>query len=71
MQERGASEEDVESTLREGERFPVKFGRQGFRRNFPFDAEWQGHRYATKQVEVIAVYEDGDWLAISVIVKYF
>jgi Domain of unknown function (DUF4258) len=71
MQERGATEEEVESTLRAGERFPAKFGRQGFRRNFPFDAEWQGRRYATKQVEVMAVYEDGDWLAISVIVKYF
>ena len=71
MQERGAADEEVESAIREGERFPVKFGRQGFRRNFPFNAEWQGRRYATKQLEVIAVYEDGDWLAISLIVKYF
>jgi len=71
MQERGASEEEVESTVLQGERFPVKFGRQGFRRNFRFEAEWQGQSYPTKQVEVIAVYEAGDWLAISVIVKYF
>jgi len=24
-----------------------------------------------KQIEVFAIYEDGDWLVISVIVKYF
>jgi hypothetical protein len=60
-----------ESTIGEGERSTAKFARQGFRRDFRFDAEWQGHRYATKQVEVIAVFEQGDWLAISVIVKYF
>ena len=71
MRERGATDEEVESTIGEGERFAAKFGRQGFRRNFQFDAEWQGRRYATKRVEVFAVYEDTDWLAISVIVKYF
>jgi hypothetical protein len=71
MIERGAGEEDVLGTIREGERFPAKFGRQGFRRNFEFDGLWQGHRYHMKQVEVLATWEDGDWLVISVIVKYF
>jgi hypothetical protein len=71
MQERGATEREVEGAILRGERFPAKFGRHGFRRNFRFDDDWQGRRYATKQIEVFAVYEDGDWLAISVIVKYF
>ena len=71
MRERGATEEEVESTIGKGERYAAKFGRQGFRQDFQFDTEWQGRRYATKQVEVIAVFEQGDWLAISVIVKYF
>lgn len=57
-------------TLREGERFPAKFGRTGFRRNFVFRGERLGRRYATKQVEAYAVEEDG-WLVITVIVKYF
>ncbi len=39
MQERGATEGEVVSTVDEGERFPAKFGRAGFRRNFPFDEE--------------------------------
>ena len=71
MSERGATDEEVDAAIRGGERFPAKFGRQGFRRNFRFDGVWRGRRYETKQVEVIATYEDDDWLAISVIVKYF
>jgi len=68
--ERGATEAEVIATVREGEQFPAKFGRTGFRRNFPFDAEWQGRPYRTKQVEAYAVEENG-WLVITVMVKYF
>ena len=34
MAERGATEEEVEATVRQGEQFSAKFGRTGFRRNF-------------------------------------
>jgi hypothetical protein len=68
--ERGATEEEVRATVSEGERFPAKHGRQGFRRNFPFDGEWNGRRYTTKQLEVYAVDEQG-WLVITVVVKFF
>jgi len=34
--ERGATEAEVIETVRKGERFPAKYGRTGFRRNFPF-----------------------------------
>jgi hypothetical protein len=71
MIERGTGEDEIVATISGGERFPAKFGRQGFRRNFPFDGIWRGRRYATKQVEVFAVWEDDDWLVITVIVKYF
>jgi hypothetical protein len=71
MDERGARKREVVAAVRGGERFPVKFGRQGFRRNFRFDAIWRGRHYVTKQIEAIAVEEDGGWLVISVIVKYF
>lgn len=49
MAERGTTEEDVVATVLEGEQFPAKFGRTGFRRNFAFDGEWHGRRYATRQ----------------------
>jgi hypothetical protein len=49
--ERGATEAEVLATVEQGERFPAKFGRIGFRRNFGFDGIWRGRRYASKQVE--------------------
>ena len=71
MAERGASKREVETVIKEGKKFPAKFGRQGFRRNFDFDAEWRGKRYANKQIEVFAVREDENWLVITVITRYF
>lgn len=70
LAERGASESEVIVTVLEGERFVAKYGRIGFRRNFPFNAEWSEQLYATKQIEAFAVEEDG-WLVITVIVMYF
>ncbi len=70
MAERGATQQEVIATVTGGKGFPVKFGRQGFRRNFAYQGQWRGKRYANKQVEVIAVQEKGDWLVISVMVKY-
>jgi len=71
LRERGATEEELVATIELGERFPAKFGRTGFRRNFPFDHEWRGRRFGTKQVEAYAVREGGDWLVISFITRYF
>jgi hypothetical protein len=70
LPDRGATEAEVIATVEAGETFPAKFGRTGFRRNFVFDGEWRGRRYATKQVEAYAVEEEG-WLVITVIVRYF
>jgi hypothetical protein len=71
MGERGAAEAEVIAAVREGERFPAKFGRTGFRRNFAFDGEWRGRRYATKQIEALAVETKDGWLVITVVVRYF
>ena len=71
MTERGVTMEEVIVAVREGERFPAKFRRTGFRRNFPFDGEWRSRHYGTKQVEAYAVKEGADWLVIAVVVKYF
>jgi hypothetical protein len=71
MAERGASEEEVRATVEQGERFPAKFGRTGFRRNFRFDREWKGRHNESKQVEVYAIEENDGWLVITVITRYF
>ena len=47
--ERGATETEVVATVTAGEQFPSKYGRTGFRRNFPFDAEWRGRLYGTNR----------------------
>ena len=71
LRERGASENEVIKTGETGERLPAKFGRSGFRRNFTFNGVWRGKKYRTKQIEVYAVEETGDFIVITVVVKYF
>ena len=69
--EPGATEAEVVATVENGERFPAKLGRTGFRRNFPFAGLWRGRPYAIKQLEANAVEEDGCWLVIMVLVPYY
>jgi len=69
--ERGATENEVIATVKEGETFPAKYGRTGFRRNFSFNGKWREKQYATKQIEAYAVREGNDWLVITVIIRYF
>lgn len=71
MLERGATDEEVAGAVRDGERFPARFGRTGFRRNFPFDNTWQGVRCSMKQIEAFAVRKTDCWLVITVIVRYY
>ncbi len=70
LQERGALEEEVVLTVKRGERFAAKYGRTGFRCNFPFDGKWNNKQYSTKQIEAYAVEDDG-WLVVTVIVKFY
>jgi hypothetical protein len=71
MWERGASEDEVIRTVEGGERFPAKFNRIGFRRNFGFEGLWKGKQYKTKQIEVYAIEENEDLIVITILVKYF
>ena len=58
LQELGTTTEEIILAVTDGESFPAKYGRTGFRRNSSFDGTWRGKEYATKQLEVIAVWED-------------
>jgi hypothetical protein len=71
MAERGAREDEIAATIAQGERFPGKFGRTGFRRNFRFDDQWRGRFYKNKQLEVLAVLEEQDWPVIAIPVSIF
>jgi len=71
MNERGATRKEVATTIEAGEQYDVNYNRIGFRRNFVFEGNWQNKFYRFKQLEVIAVKEQNQWLVITVIVKYF
>jgi Domain of unknown function (DUF4258) len=71
LSERGATSDEVIRTVLDGETFPARFGRIGFRRQFAYGSTWRGREYATKQLEVIAVREGEDWLVLTVVAKYF
>lgn len=71
MEERGATENEVRTTIIKGEKSPVKFGRTGFRHNFPFECDRDGKFFRIKQVEVYGVDEGRDFIVITVVVKYF
>jgi hypothetical protein len=71
MTERGATEAELIATVEGGESFAAKFGRTAFRRNFNVEGTWRGKPYRAKQLEVVAAREGDDWLAITVVVKYF
>jgi hypothetical protein len=63
--------QEVVATIGQGERFLARLGRTGFRRNFPFGGLWRGRRYANKQIEAYATEENGRWIVITVLVKFF
>ena len=71
MAERGATRDEVEHTILHGDAFPARHGRTGFRHTVPFNAIWNGRHSAHKQLTVYVVEDGGDWIAITVICRYF
>ena len=71
MELRGANAKEIEHTVARGERFPAKHGRTGFRFDISGRHSWRGRVFDNKQIEAYAVVEDGAWLVITVIIKYF
>lgn len=71
MAERGATEEEVVETIRNGEEVPAKRGRRGYRRNFQYDRLWGGRHYLTKQVLAIVAEETETLVVVTVYTFYF
>ena len=69
--DRGTSEAEVETAIREGEEVPAKQGRRAFRKNFPFNSQWKGRYYEFKQVMPVVADELERWVVITVYVFYF
>ena len=69
--ERGTTEFEIADVVETGEVFPAKYGRTGFRKTIIYNDLWQGVHYYAKQIECFAMYEQEDWIVISLLIKYF
>lgn len=71
MSERGANASEVLATIRGGQRELAKRGRQSFRRDFPYNQDWNGRAYRTKQVLAIVVEQPHRLIVVTVYTFYF
>lgn len=69
--ERGASEDEVRAAIERGAREAAKHNRTLYRRNFQYQAEWQGKFYAIKQVAPVIVEEQNEIVVVTVYTFYF
>lgn len=70
MEERGATSEEVERTVLEGDVVPAKKGRMRYMKNFRFDGVWRGSRYTAKQVNAVVARHGNEMRVVTVITKY-
>ena len=68
---RGATEEEVVEAIRGETWEPAGKERWECREDFPFNAEWNGIFYETKQVRPIFVEEWMELVVVTVYVYYF
>ena len=71
MLDRGATESEVEVTIRKGTSEPARKGRLMFRKNFSFNGYWRGKHFAIKQVAPVVSEEEDQLVVVTVFVFYF
>jgi hypothetical protein len=71
LQFRGATDFEVVAAIRAETWQPAELNRLECRRDFPFDAEWNGKHYAIKQVRPVFVDELSKIVVVTVYVYYF
>lgn len=71
MSARGASSDEVERAIKEGEREEAREGRFACRLNLEYDRPWEGQHYRVKQVVPVAVEEEERIVVVTVFVFYF
>jgi len=71
MPDRGATRDEIEAAIRAGESAQAKGKRLSYRKNFPFNKEWKGRKYAIKQVMPIVIEESDRIIVVTVYVFYF
>ncbi len=68
---RGTDEVEMTTAIEQGEEIPAKKGRFMRRKNFEFNAIWQGKPYQIKQVAPVFVRENEKIVVITVYTFYF
>jgi hypothetical protein len=68
---RGTTEAEVSDAIRTVLWLPAENGRLECRKDFVFDAQWNGRHYTTKQVRPIFVEELNQVVVVTVYVYYF
>ena len=68
---RGATEEEIIQAIRSAVWQPAVLGRLECRMDFPYEKEWNGRLYNTKQVRPIFVEETDEIVVITVYTYYF
>jgi len=71
MEERGASEAEVQASIENGMVYPAEFGRWKCSLTFPFGSYWRGRFFKKKLIEAYWVEEGEDIIVVTVVVKYF
>lgn len=66
---RGFTAADVEETIRSSPWLPARNHRLEATRDFPFAAEWNGTRYATKRLRPVFV-EEADEIVVGTVYTY-
>jgi hypothetical protein len=70
MRQRGATEDEVMETIRTAPWTDAERGRQECRKDFPFNREWNGRVYASKQVRPVFIEEAQEIIVVTVYVYY-
>ncbi|MDE2815860.1 MAG: DUF4258 domain-containing protein [Chloroflexota bacterium] len=68
---RGATEDEVIRAIRIGVREPAKLRREMCRLDVPFESNWQGTYYSTKQVAAVIIEEPDVTVVVTVYTRYF
>lgn len=68
---RGFTAADVETVIRNGKWSLADDGRFQAHMDFPFNADWNGRFYATRQVKPVFVENDTEIVVVTVYTYYF
>jgi hypothetical protein len=68
---RGTNEGEIVDAIRTAPWQVAEQGRLECRKDFPYNADWNGKRYATKQVRPIFADEPTEIVVVTVYVYYF